>query len=523
MTGRTLRVIAASGALVLLLSGPSANAALLDQVNQAFRQAFGRNPVPSEWQYWAGRVTQKQHTTYQALVSAMSLQKGTVNGTSTRVAGAIASTSTFKADKRLYPSTTNPNVLANGTLIKSPASPNVFYVKDGKKSWVIPSVIDKWLGENHYFEHDIIITISAEDIARYPQVASVNQIYIGKILKHPDGTQYFIDDKLRKRKISPSVRAALKIPGGNLYPTSAVHLREFPSGPAITSASTYAGGMVVYTGPYHGGRFWKIEENASGKLIKRLYLSDYIYEADGNPDESHRAPAIDAVLARHERGPNIERYPDGWTVGLDGKIFLVQGGSLRHITSQQLFATLGYKQKYILTVFPEFLRRYPRGYALSAFKSLTGGSTIIRAPTPAPSTAHNLIKVRPHIRAIIADMNNIYYSVFDKDVTSSENKFWIDYIYNGEVATKAQLLAAMKKAKSTGQKPALTARTAVISEETLEAKWLPYLFYFVHQQEPDEDEQAYWKSRIRPGDRDTIEKLGGTIQWLKDTTGKTRK
>ncbi|MEX1112604.1 MAG: hypothetical protein WEC84_04020 [Candidatus Andersenbacteria bacterium] len=512
--------------LTLFLLPIVANAALIDRVNEAFRTIHDRTPTVTEWSYWAGRVQRKEKTTFDALVGAIAYQRANTSAISnTVVPVSVASVSAFKTSTSLYPSPHNPNFLPDGTLVKSASAPQVFYIQNGKKSWVIPGLINKWLGENHYFKHDIILTIPDADLARYPQTKSANPVYIGKILQHPDGTQYFIDDKLRKRQIaSPAVRATFKIPAGNLYPTSAAHLQEFPTGPAITNTNLYPGGMVVYTGPYHGGRFWRIEEVAGGKLVKRLYLSDYIYEADGNPDESLRAPAIDTILARHERGVNIEKYPDGWVVGLGPNIYVVQDEKLRLITSPEIFAAMGYKSKYVLTVFPEFLQRYAHGHTIGAYKSIvSAGAATKGGPAPAPNGATGLTKVRPAIRALIADVNNIYQSVFDKDVTAAENTFWVDYVYNGEVTTKTDLIAAMQRTKQTGQKPARTSRTAKISLDKLKNHWFPYLFYFVHQQEPSQADKEYWYSRIKDGDRDSIEKLGGTIQWLKENQGTTRR
>ncbi len=507
----------------VMLSPTFASAALIDDVNKAFRQIYGRNPNVSEWQYWAGRIQRKEKTSFNALVGAMAYQNGvgaTTVATTAVSAKSVATSKSFKTDKNLYPSIHNPNFLPNGTLVKSPTNPAIYFIRAGKKSWVLSQVIDKWLGENHFFKHDIVVTISNDDLARYPQTSSVNDIYIGKVLRHPNGTQYFIDDKLRKRKLSSVVRAAFKIPGGNLYPTSNVHLREFKTGPAL-KADKYPGGMVVYTGAWHGGRIWRIKEGVGGKLMKHLYLSDYIYEADGNPDESMRAPAVATIFARHARGSNIERYPDGWVVGLGNNIYVVQGGKLRLIASPGVFAALGYKQKYVLKYHPEFLKRYPHGYSVGAFKTVVAGNAGKGQPKAAPNTASHLTKVRPHIRTLINTVNDYYLTAFDKEPTSGENKFWVDYIYNGDVNNEADLKAAMNRASSTGRKPSRTSRTAKISLDKLKSHWFPYLFYFVHQKEASESDKGYWYGRIKSGDRDTIEGLGGTLQWLKDTKGAT--
>ena len=524
MRSRVAKLIAT---FLLLLSLPLvAEAALIDQINQAFREINNRLPTTAEWSYWAARVTRGEKKTYRELVGAIGYRKtmGTsVAGITSLNASNVPTAKNFKVAKNLYPSAINPNFLPDGTLVKSPTKSAVYYLRGGKKSWVLPAVIDRWLNENHYFKHDIIITVSEEDLARYPQTISVNEIYIGKVLQHPDGTQYYIDDKFRKRKISASLRAAYKMPDGNLYGTSAAHLSEFATGPALSSTTQYPGGMVVYSGAWHGGQIWRIKEASGGKLTKHLYLSDYIYEADGNPDESMRAPANTAMLARHERGSNIERYPNGWVVGLGNNIYVVQGGKLRLVASPGVFAAMGYKQKYVMKNYPEFLKRYPHGYSIGAFKSVVASSAGKEQPSAAPNTSSTLIKVRPHIRTMINNVNDYYLTAYDKEPTVSENKFWVDYIFNGEVNNEADLRAAMKRAAVTGKKPARKSWTAEIGGDKLKSHWFPYLFYFTHQKEPDEADKDYWYGRIESGDRNTIEKLGGTIQWLKDAQGKTRR
>lgn len=431
---------------------------------------------------------------------------------------------TFATHKHLYPSPLNPNFLPEGTLVKSPARPGVFYIKNGKKSWILPAILDRWLGENHFFKHDIIHTISTTDLARYPQVSSVNPVYVGKVLQHPDGTQYFIDDKLRKRKLSAAVRSKLKLPAKNLYLTSTVHLKEFLTGPDLTGAQQ-PGGMVVYSGAFHGGRIWKMEENSEGKITKRLFLSDYLYEAWYYPDESQRVAVSEIELAHYPRGSNIERYPSGWVVKLGPDISVVEFEKLRLVASPKVLAALGYNPKYFLSVFPEFLRRYPKSHPIAAFKNVTASTDEAAKSAPAlpPTSTVNLTRVRPAIRTLISQINDIYLSVFDKDVTVSENQFWVNYVYNGEVTTKEDLITKMEGTRVSGNKPSLTSRTSVLPEDVLEAKWFPYLFYFVHQQEPSDEDRAYWFNRIMPGDRDTIEKLGGTLQWVKENYGTTRR
>jgi hypothetical protein len=436
---------------------------------------------------------------------------------------AVLPATTFKVDPTLYPSPLNPNFLPNGTLVRTAANPAVFYIKDGKRSWVLPQIVDQWLNEAHYFAHDVILIISEEDMKRYPQTTSVNPLYIGKILQHPDGRQFFIDDKLRKRPISASVRAALKYPSRNLYPTVAIHINEFPTGMAITGTNVHPGGTVMYNGLYHGGTVWRIEQGTDGVLRKRFYLQDYLYETEGYPWSSQIVSVSDAELASYARGLNIERYPDGWTVGIDGKRYVVQKGALRHVSALPVWAALGYKDQYVLSVYPEFLRRYPLGKPIAAFKSVVTGSTVSVAPTVTATATSSYPELRPAARDAIAQINNLFLITYDRAITASEHTFWQDYVYKGEVSTKDDLLLALQKAKATGVRPVLTSRTAPLDPSLLRSRWFPYLFYFVWRQEPSTAAREYWYGRIVPGDRDTIEKLGGAIAWLKDTSGLTHR
>lgn len=438
------------------------------------------------------------------------------------VQAAVAPATTFKIDASYYPSPLNPNFLPNGTLVRTATNPAVFYIRDGKRSWVLPKIIDQWLGEAHYFAPDVITTLSDDDMRRYPQVKSVNPLYIGKILKHPDGRLFYIDDKLRKRPISGAVRAALKYPSRNLYPTSSVHLSEFPTGTAITRTDIHPGGTVMYNGLYHGGTVWRIEEAVDGSLKKRFYLQDYLYETEGYPWSSQILPVSSEELNRYARGANIERYPDGWVVGLDGKRYVVQKGALRYIAAASLFDALGYKSQYVLTVYPEFLKRYPLAKPIAAFKSIVVPVPASPAPTVTTTTTA-YPELRPAAREAIAHVNDLFLITYDRQITADENRFWVDYVYKGEAQTKDELLTALKKAKTTGVRPAFTSRTAVLDPSLLRSRWFPYLFYFVWHKDPTTDDREYWYSRIVPGDRDTIEKLGGAIQWLKDTSGLTRR
>ncbi len=413
--------------------------------------------------------------------------------------------------------------LPDGMLIKNASKADIYYIQNGKKSLVLPSILQRWFGEAHFFKSDFVITIPDADLARYPQTVAVNPLYIGKVLQHPNGSQFYIDDKLRKRPLSSSVRTKLQFPAKNVYRATPAHLAQFKTGPALVG-NKQPGGMIIYDGPFHGGRIWRLEEASDGAITKRLYLGDYFYEAEYYPDESQRVAVSVTQLARYRRGSNISIYPDGWVVGIDSKRYVFQDGKLRLVGSNEIFNAFGYNSKYVLTAFSQFYKNAPYGQPIGAFKNIIAKNIqLVDTLQSSPNSAATLTKVRPVIRTLIANLNATALPIYDRELTVAENRFWVDFLYNGEAQNKEELFAAMKRHIATGKFPARTSRTSVLSENILKTKWFPYLFYFVHQKDPNDDDNDYWLNRIVVGDRDTIEKLGGTLQWLKDTAGLTHK
>jgi len=140
---------------------------------------------------------------------------------------------------------------------------------------------------------------------------------------------------------------------------------------------------------------------------------------------------------------------------------------------------------------------------------------------PKASVSH-LTRVKPEARALIAGLNPIFRSVFDKEIRPGENKFWADYIHSGEVQDKVGLVDKMEQAKNSGKNPRKTCRNCDIDTDQLKNKWFPYLFYYTWGSGPSGDEKTYWHSRI-DGGRNTIQKLDSNIQWLKQNEDKRSK
>ncbi len=425
---------------------------------------------------------------------------------------------------KLPPSAYGMSTLPDGFLIGAKGRPEVYVVQKGRKSLINGLILDRWLAEAHFIAPDVIIRLSPQDLAAYPDASARNAFYTGKILSF-NGQRYFIDDRLRRRPISPQVQAALKYPRRNVYDVPATILNAFPLGPVITRTDRHPGGTVVYTGPYHGGTLYLIR----GDDTKHEFLQDYVYETMGFAWSSQILPVTATELARYKRGQHLSTYPDGWIVGKGMRRYLVQGGALRWLASDSLFEAFGYNPTYVLRVFPEFFRNYDPGDPVTAFKNVSVATTeaAVRAAQQAATgktaavgsgsvtdSAIAALRVPPESRRLIANVNMFFLRVSDRNPTSNENIFWIDYLYKGEAQTEAEFVAALRTATATGKRPVITSRTAVLSPEKL-LRYVNFLFYFVHGRFPTADEKNFWDERVRSGVRKTIEDLGGNIQYRK--------
>lgn len=415
----------------------------------------------------------------------------------------------------LFPSSYGTDKLPDGFLIKQTGSSDIYIIRSGKKSLIFRPIFDRWVKEAHYFKGDVVITLPASEMKKYPSAPPRNLLYMGRILS-ANGRRYFIDDKLRRRSISPKVQAALKYPARNVYTVPQGLLDAFPDGPAITRTDRHPGGTVMYRGAYHGGIVYLI----TGDDTKREFLQDYAYETRGYPWSSQIIPVSPEELARYKRGPHISTYPDGWVVGKGSRIYLTQGDKLRWIASNAIFQAMKYNSKYVLRVFPEFLKNYAEGDPVTAFKGILTAVSESSANTAKDTAAAGRsstasLRVPPETRRLISQVNVLFLPVYDRNPTAAENAFWVDYLYKGEAQTEEAFVSALKDAKVTGARPAITSRDVELPPEKLK-KYVSFLFYYVFGRIPDEGEKTFWDQRVDSGLRKTITDLGGNMQYLKE-------
>lgn len=404
----------------------------------------------------------------------------------------------------LYPSPHGNNRLPDGFFVQATGSDNVYVIVGGKRSLVYRPILDRWLKEAHYFKHDVIVKLSAAELATYAETTPRNTVYMGRVLT-AEGPRYFIDDQLRRRPITPAVQAALKYPSRNVYQVPGVVLNAFPGGPPITRTDAHPGGTVMYHGAYHGGVVYLIRGDA-----KHEFLQDYAYETMGFPWSSQILPTTAAELKRYRRGAHISTYPDGWIIGVGGNRFLTQGGKLRWIASKAVFDALGYNAKYVLTVFPEFFKNYLVGQPITAFKGVRAAVTQAsadRANSLLGATG-NFEGLSAETQKLLAEVNRLFLEVYDRNPSREENKFWVNYISAKKPRTARALQEAMAQARDSGELPTLpkTATAAdlrVPPESRRLIQNVNTLFLQIYDRNPTPAENTFWVDYLYKGEAQT--------------------
>ncbi len=418
----------------------------------------------------------------------------------------------------LFPSRYGNDKLPDGFLIQASGGTDVYVVRGGKKSLIHRPILDRWLKEAHYFKHDVIVKLSASELAKYGDTTPRNAFSMGRILT-TGGGRFFIDDKLRRRPISPAVASALKYPKRNVYTVPSGILNAFPEGPVITRTDRHPGGTVMYHGAYHGGVVYLIRDGdlpaaASPQAMqagtKHEFLQDYAYETMGFPWSSQILPTTAEELKQYRRGAHISTYPDGWLVSVGGSHFLVQGGKLRWIASKAVFDALRYNPKYVLTVFPEFFKNYPVGQPVTAFKGVRAAVTQASADRAVSlvRSSGSFEGLSAETQKLLSEVNRLFLEVYDRNPSREENAFWVNYISTKKPRSARALQQAMATARDSGELPSLPAATSAADLRVPpESRRLIHnvnaLFLQAYDRNPTPAENAFWVDYLYKGEAQT--------------------
>ena len=223
----------------------------------------------------------------------------------------------------------------NGTLIKGLETPTVYLVEDGKKRPIASmSVLASRYNPN------LIVAVPADHLARYPEGRAIN--FPNYSVLRAGDTYYLLDDDT----LRPFAAAGL-VKDFGYHPDEIViigteEVAAYPLGKPVTTDSQYPAGRLI-----------KLAQTGAMYFIK-----DGIYYPLTDPaiaevrfPKQKPEPGTAQDLSGLTHG-GLMTFPDGTLMGvkLTGKIFAIEAGKRRHITSEEVFTALGYKWNNVVWV-----------------------------------------------------------------------------------------------------------------------------------------------------------------------------
>lgn len=215
---------------------------------------------------------------------------------------------------------------ANGSIIKSNASPKVYYLENFQKRPIeSPEML-----ESRFNWRGLIVT-SQEAIDEIPTGTPLT-FRDGSLLSNR-GNVYIISDGLKRPIDSPAAFLRLGFKWGNVKAVSDAEINLHSLGERVTTNSTYPDG-VVFKRP--GGDTYLVDD---GK--QRYIPSPLIFEAMFRWEEVVDFSSSVAGQSYLVNPKGDVYYPDGLLIAGNGKVWIMENNKKVPIYSPEIFESLG--------------------------------------------------------------------------------------------------------------------------------------------------------------------------------------
>ncbi len=235
----------------------------------------------------------------------------------------------------------------NGSIITSPSSSKVYYLQGGTKR----HIVDGSVYLNQFDWHDIAL-IDDSELNNYPE---------GSHWRYPDGTLisnsgkvYAIEYQAKRWITSPSIFTSLGYRWGNIIAVSNSVANDISTGVNLSTTGYHPSGTIVYA---TGDSKVYMLDNGRKKWISNQYVYVHNYK-----DWDKIVTISPAELSTYPDSADMGRR-DGSLVAnyTTNKVYNIEYGLKRWITSAEVFTSLGYKWRSINTIDDSELSMYPDG------------------------------------------------------------------------------------------------------------------------------------------------------------------
>lgn len=236
----------------------------------------------------------------------------------------------------------------DGTLIKSPDSPNVYALEGGQK---------RWIGDPQYFRiryNWSRLLVSSE--GRIDRYASNSDFHFpdGTIVKGADPQVYVLDSGQKRWITDPSIFSGLGYDWANLVITTNAEIAYYPSGSNMT------------LGSHPNGTLIKTADNPSVYILesgmKRRIGSPNVFNAQFF--WRNVVTISSSEMSGYPTGSDMH-FPNGTLIkGSAPEVYILDGGQKRWVGSPETFRFLNLKMSDLIVENDAELEYYPTGPGL---------------------------------------------------------------------------------------------------------------------------------------------------------------
>ncbi len=240
--------------------------------------------------------------------------------------------------------------LPDGTLVASKENPERRYlIRRGERRPLSQAVFLSLTNGT-----DKTVALSESDLAAYPEGEPLRFPNFS-LVELPTGARYLLSGEQKRLIVSTKAFRTLGFQEDEVMPATAEDLAGYADGPDLSEKSRHPTGLLAKD---KKGAYWYVEEGVRHPIPHPALLKLYFR---GRP-----AKALSATEAQGYAIGEPYRLRDGELVrsATNPAVYAIDQGQRRAIPSEEVFLSLGYAWKNVLTLPEALLADYPEGEPL---------------------------------------------------------------------------------------------------------------------------------------------------------------
>lgn len=238
-------------------------------------------------------------------------------------------------------------LLPDGTLVQVPGEPGVWLLQNGVKR-----AFTSKLALVSRYDPDLIVPITKTDLDTYDRGANIEFAAYALLRNATTGTIYLLTADQKRAISSMEVFKTLGFNPEEVEEATGEQLSAIPDGRPITMSDAYPTGSVL-----------------QDKTTMQLY---YVESGRKYPiiDGAIRAVNFPTITVTKVATSLLDKYANGLPVqfkegtlvkGSGSEVYVISNQRKRHLTSEEVFTTIGYKWSNVVSVSDEALSLHPTG------------------------------------------------------------------------------------------------------------------------------------------------------------------